>query len=132
MRKSNKKLTAEEVQEAKDILEKIQEIPNFKKIFGDDTIKALENSIKTGVLLPDNIISKIHTLMIRFGIKPRRKNISPKTKRRKRRSATKNEAKNENKYIRIVNNLKETVKNKDRDIGQKNLTISELRQGKII
>ena len=48
MRKSNKKLTAEEIQEAKDILEKIQEIPNFKKIFGDDTIKALENSIKTG------------------------------------------------------------------------------------
>ena len=130
MRKSNKKLTAEEIQEAKDILEKIQEIPNFKKIFGDDTIKALENSIKTGVLLPDNIISKIHTLMIRFGIKPRRKNISPKTKRRKRRLATKNEAKNENKYIRIVNNLKETVKNKNRDIGQKNLTISELRQGK--
>ncbi len=130
MRKSNKKLTAEEIQEAKDILEKIQEIPNFKKIFGDDTIKALENSIKTGVLLPDNIISKIHTLMIRFSIKPRRKNVSPKTKRRKRRLATKNEAKNENKYIRIVNNLKETVKNKDRDIGQKNLTISELRQGK--
>ena len=89
MRKSNKKLTAEEVQEAKDILEKIQEIPNFKKIFGDDTIKALENSIKTGISLPDNIISKIHTLMIRFSIKPRRKNISPKTKRQKRRSATK-------------------------------------------
>ena len=130
MRKSNKKLTAEEIQEAKDILEKIQEIPNFKKIFGDDTIKALENSIKTGVSLPDNIISKIHTLMIRFGIKPHRKNISPKTKRRKRRSATKNEAKNENKYIRIVNDLKETVKNKDQIIGQKNLTISELRQGK--
>lgn len=89
MRKSSKKLTAEEIQEAKDILEKIQEIPNFKKIFGDDTIKALENSIKTGISLPDNIISKIHTLMIRFSIKPRRKNISPKTKRRKRRSATK-------------------------------------------
>ena len=89
MRKSNKKLTAEEIQEAKDILEKIQEIPNFKKIFGDDTIKALENSIKTGVLLPDNIISKIHILMIRFSIKPRGKNVSPKTKRRKRRLATK-------------------------------------------
>ena len=130
MRKSNKKLTAEEIQEIKDILEKIQEIPNFKKIFGDDTIKALENSIKTGVLLPDNIISKIHTLMIRFGIKPRRKNISPKTKRRKRRSATKNEAKNEAKCIKMVNNLKETVKNRNRDIGQKNLTISKLRQEK--
>ncbi len=53
MRKSNKKLTAEEIQEIKDILEKIQEIPNFKKIFGDDTINALENSIKTGISLPD-------------------------------------------------------------------------------
>lgn len=130
MRKSNKKLTAEEIQEAKDILEKIQEIPNFKKIFGDDTIKALENSIETGISLPDNIISKIHTLMIRFGIKPYRKNISPKTKRRKRRSAAKNEAKNENKYIRMVNNLKGIVKNKDQIIGQKNLAISELRQEK--
>ena len=130
MRKSNKKLTAEEIQEAKDILEKIQEIPNFKKIFGDDTIKALENSIKTGISLPDNIISKIHTLMIRFGIKPRRKNISPKTKRRKRRLAIKNETKNETKHIKTVNNLKETVKNRNRDIGQKNLTISKLRKEK--
>ncbi|MBF1002747.1 MAG: hypothetical protein HXK93_00465 [Candidatus Nanogingivalaceae bacterium] len=128
MRKSNKKLTAEEIQETKDILEEIQEIPNFKKIFGEGTIKALENSIRTGISLPDNIISKIHTLMIRFNIKPRRKNISPKTKRRKRRLAIKNETKNETKYIKMVNSLKETVNNRNRDIGQKNLTISELRQ----
>lgn len=130
MRKSNKKLTAEEIQETKDILEEIQEIPNFKKIFGEGTIKALENSIRTGISLPDNIISKIHTLTIRFGIKPRRKNISPKTKRRKRRLAIKNETKNETEYIKMVNNLKETVKNRNRDIGQKNITISELRQEK--
>ena len=130
MRKSNKKLTAEEIQEIKDILEEIQEIPNFKKIFGEGTIKALENSIRTGISLPDNIISKIHTLMIRFNIKPRRKNISPKTKRRKRRLAMKNETKNETKYIKTVNNLKETVKNRNRDIGQKNLTISKLRKEK--
>ena len=130
MRKSNKKLTAEEIQEIKDILEEIQEIPNFKKIFGEGTIKALENSIRTGISLPDNIISKIHTLMIRFNIKPRRKNISPKTKRRKRRLAIKNETKNETKHIKTVNNLKETVKNRNRDIGQKNLTISKLRKEK--
>ena len=130
MRKSNKKLTAEEIQETKDILEEIQKIPNFKKIFGEGTIKALENSIRTGISLPDNIISKIHTLMIRFNIKPRRKNISPKTKRRKRRLAIKNETKNETKHIKTVNNLKETVKNRNRDIGQKNLTISKLRKEK--